>query len=290
MTVGKRQRILSWRKKNHSWTFSLWALVIFASTFSVSNLVAASSDENALAKCQVINDQDVDVTMDHLVDADPAVKDYGVALGYVLCEGNYACKNYTITNCPAVRCSGSEACYLTKIEGVSRLLECDGTHSCHRAEIDFAELALGGSNLASITCQGEGACDVAQIDAPHAKLECFGRKACRKIDAHIDVVHCTHGDAYYEACSGYAGLHANCVLCGWQGCNSHVNVCRFKHEEDAKWVACKPETAQGEACTAVQKANLDSEIKTSGQIMVAHDSGDNTAEESAAEGDEEGEN
>lgn len=283
MMAGKRQRNQSWRIASHGRILSLWALVFFAS-------LSSANGDDALADCRVTNDQGVDVTMDFLVDADPAITDYGVELGYVLCEGNYACKNFTITDCPAVRCSGSEACYLAKMDGISRLLECDGTHSCHRSEVTFVETEEEEEeHQASITCQGEGACDVAQIDAPGASLECFGRKACRKVDAHIDVVHCTHGDAYYEACSGYAGLHANCVLCGWRGCNQHVNVCRYKHEEDAKWGACKPQTAQG-SCSAAQRANLQSEIKTDGQIMVAHDDGEDAAEEAAAEGDEEGDN
>ena len=122
----------------------------------------------------------------------------------------------------------------------------------------------------SMTCQGEGACNVAEIRGESLQLECLGRKACRKINARVDSVHGTHGDEYNEACTEYARLQANCILCGYLGCESHVNHCGTKPmdaPEDYRWKACLPKQAIGDGCTPQQIQALENEIATDGQIM-----------------------
>ncbi len=222
--------------------------------FLVGCVVTAQS----LSDCQVLNANGEDVTADLWIDED-----------YVLCEGNYACQNYTITHCQAVKCIGLEACFEATMKEIGQLLECQGTHSCHRVTVQFKDDA---TFVQSMTCQGNTACDVAEIIGPQLQLECFGHKACRKINARIDSIHCTHGDDLYEACTEHASLQANCILCGYFGCNEHVNYCRTKPidaPEDQRWVPCLPEQAVGIGCTSQQRLALENEIATKGQIMSA---------------------
>lgn len=239
-------------------------------------------------QCKVLNEDGQDVTSDVYITTDEEFDIDGVD-GYVLCDGTYACRNYTMSHCAAIKCTGKEACYFATMEGITHLLECQTTHSCHRAQVHFAPIVTTSSGAAvqpqqqqSMTCQGEGACDVTYINGPDLHLECFGRKACRKVDATVDTVHCTHGDDYYEACSGYAGFVANCILCGYRGCNEHVNVCRYKHSANDKYVGCVPESSIGDTCTDYQIASLTTEIETKGDIMIAISNEEQEEEEIAA--------
>lgn len=225
------------------------------------SLFAQTTTSVAAQECQVLSEAGEDRTAELYVEDPDYYPELDNIDGYVLCNGHYACKNFTISNCPAVRCQGKEACYLATLTGISQVLDCTEMHSCHRSIVDFHN-ATDDQPAQTMLCQGEGACDVATIVAHDVHLECFGRKSCRKVDATIDTVHCTHGDSYYEACTGYAGLYAHsCVMCGWQGCNEHVNICRFRHDDDSKYKACATDAAFGPGCTDEQIDAIVNEIE-----------------------------
>jgi hypothetical protein len=203
----------------------------------------------------------------------------------VQCIGNLACKDAWIEDCPKVLCQGREACNGATIMNFTTSVDCIDSHSCHRAELYAATTTIsddGGdgededdsnnSNHQTVTCQGDGACDVTTIHGgavgdddnktnnnPLSLLSvlCFGRKSCRKASIRAHIVKCTNGDSNYEACSGYAGIEADCLLCGTRGCNQHVNICRYKlllpspplsQDEDEtadRFEGCVPESAVG---------------------------------------------
>jgi hypothetical protein len=202
----------------------------------------------------------------------------------VECIGNLVCKDAWIEDCPKVLCQGREACNGATIMNFTTSVDCIDSHSCHRADIYAAITTTTGndeddSNLQTVTCQGDGACDVTTIHGAAAgddnpslssssssssllllSVLCFGRKSCRKASIRAHIVKCTNGDSNYEACSGYAGIEADCLLCGTRGCNPHVNICRYKllpspqqekepKEEDdqtaARFEGCVPEAAVG---------------------------------------------
>ena len=276
------------------WLPLLVVVIVSVHTTTVAAAAAAASSSSSLSslssssleQCQVWDAEGNDVTSNVLTTSSSSDSESSLQVGtirsneaalvvegyYVECNGNFACRGFTIANCPAVKCWGLEACFEADLLNVTHVVECDGMHSCHRATIHFAEATsetLSSSSSSSpsqqtITCSGEGACDVTQLVATRAHLECRGRKACRKINAQIDVVHCTEGDSSYEACTGYASLQANCILCGWLGCNEHVNQCRTKHftetAAEERWVACKPHTAVGPGCTAAQSDQVAQEV------------------------------
>lgn len=244
--------------------FFLRHIIIIASLFVVL-CIAITAAAQSLPDCQVLNPNGEDVTTDLLFqDNDNQV---------VVCEGNFACQNFTITNCLSVRCIGTEACFQTTMKEIGELVECQEKHSCHRANVQFRENDSSKSIVQqSMTCQGEGACDVAEIYGSSLHLECFGHKACRKIKTRVDTIHCTHGDTQYDACTEYARIQANCILCGYMGCDGHVNYCATKPidaPEEQRWMACLPEQAVGEGCTAEQIQALANEIQTKGQVMSA---------------------
>jgi hypothetical protein len=110
----------------------------------------------------------------------------------------------------------------------------------------------------SVLCQGNGACDVATIHGPEElRVTCFGGKACRKAMITANTIHCTQGSSNNYACMGYAGLNAECVVCGFRGCADHVNQCRYKirsGEEEEDYLPCKPETLHGTCDSKLKKA------------------------------------
>ena len=177
--------------------------------------------------CQVLNADGIDVTRDFLTPIYDVGQMEGTAFAwatagaitgnknngndgmimeieeYVDCQGNYICQNFTITDCPAIVCDGPEACFEASLLNVGRILECRGTHGCHRATISFlanpepAVSSSAGTDTdnevttktrpsTTLTNQlmycGAASCNVAEIIyAPHLHLECVGPKACRKI-------------------------------------------------------------------------------------------------------------
>lgn len=266
-------------------------VLFFLSTTFLSSEAARSVSSS---ECQVMNALGEDVTAAYLIptnndnnnDNNNNNDDHNMdPKSHVLCQADAHCQDFTISNCQAVKCIGSEACYQTTMTNIGALVQCHEVHSCHRAIVHFAEdddetNSNGDTRIPphqSMTCQGEGACNVAEIQGSKLQLECFGRKACRKINAVVDVVHCTHGQEYSEACTEHARLQANCILCGYQGCESHVNHCGTKPidaTEEDRWQACLPHQAIGTGCTPLQIQALETEIATDGQVMTFQESQD----------------
>lgn len=235
--------------------------------------LGSSCSATTSSDCQVLNALGEDVTATMVVNTGNNGGDGADTTdhpSHVLCQEDRPCQNYTITNCPAVQCIGKEVCFQTNMTNIGRLVECHEMHSCHRAIVHFSEDNTDDNTIQSMTCQGEGACNVAEIRGSQLQLECFGRKSCRKINAKVNSVHCTHGEEYCEACVDYARLQANCVLCGYLGCESHVNHCGTKPLEapdDQRYTACIPHQAIGTGCTPQQIQALENEIATDGQMM-----------------------
>lgn len=179
---------------------------------------------------------------------------------YVDCMGHYKCKDAVITDCPIIKCVENEACNGAQIIGFTDSVLCEGLHSCHRTEMTAAESATDSKQ--TVSCIGSGACDVAQINGNLEQVSCNGVKACRKVSVKgSKLVKCHDGHERTVACEGFATLETKCLYCGKNGCESYINMCRYKiirdgDSETDKYLKCKPETLVGDC-----PAELESELR-----------------------------
>jgi len=187
---------------------------------------------------------------------------------YVDCIGHYKCRDAIISDCPVVKCFENEACNSAQIINFTTSVLCDGLHACHRTEITAAD----SNDSKTVSCVGSGACDVTQISGTNLQhVLCSGVKACRKVNVvGAKLVKCHDGHENTPACDGFATLETNCLYCGKNGCESHINRCRYKiigsgANETDRYQKCQPETIIGD-CPAELESELRLELSGKEQI------------------------
>jgi hypothetical protein len=175
--------------------------------------------------------------------------------GYLNCTGIYRCKD-AIMSCDKIHCDGSESCKGAVAE-FTESMTCSGLHSCHYANMTHSPTSnTKVMEPASVLCEGNGSCDVAIIDGPEQlRVTCFGGRACRKAKITANTIHCTQGSRQYKACTGSASLQTECLACGLNGCERHINECRYSilSDEQEDYLKCQPETLQGTCDSQIKK-------------------------------------
>ena len=178
---------------------------------------------------------------------------------FLNCTGGYRCAKATM-KCDRIHCEGSEACQYATMDFTARV-ECTGLHACHYANITLGETK--GDNARdegppTVYCAGNGGCDVARISGlEQVHVTCFGMKACRKAYIEANTIHCTMGSRSQQACNSFASLLVKeCLVCGHNGCPSHINQCRYQFVPDGsgKFLPCEPETLKGTCSEPLQQA------------------------------------
>jgi len=224
-----------------------------------------------LLACQVtLNDEvfgDLE-TLEKDVTEEFYVEDAVTGEKYVDCIGKSKCRDMVITDCPVVRCGETEACNSAQIINFTESVVCLGLHACHRTEM----IAAPNEGTQTVRCEGSGACDVAHIIGDTIEqVTCSGVKACRKVKVEgSKLVKCHNGSVSAPACEGFATLETNCLYCGKNGCEKHINMCRYKildenSSKDKKYLKCVPETVVGD-CPEEMEKELESELNGVEQI------------------------
>lgn len=197
----------------------------------------------------------------------------------VMCWGDEPkwCKNATISNCDIVDCQGGYSCYQTHMINITQQVRCEGKYSCHQNQIemeakDWAYHGRHADFQQSVHCNGATSCDGVTIstfgDHDHIAgdrqstltVTCNGSQACKKAHIKAATVECTQGDSLYPACSDFTVITAKCLLCGHEGCHSHVNHCKYSVWNQPDEVSCPLKDYAG-LCTAAQISKLEEEIK-----------------------------
>lgn len=210
--------------------------------------------------CQVILNGE-DKTSDFFV-IDSADDD-----AYVDCGDHSKCRGAVISDCPVIKCLGSESCTDAEISNFTDSVVCEGVHACHRTEMTAAASGATIHHEQTVTCIGSGACDVAHIVGNSVdRVSCNGSKACRKVRIEgPKLVKCQNGRDGALACDGFATLETKCVYCGAKGCSDHINTCRYKIIDDIEsdsntsYKKCVPEQVVGN-CSDELKTELQLEL------------------------------
>ena len=188
-------------------------------TFSIFLSVLSLASASESSECRVTFNGEDKTSEFFLVDSTTGEQ-------YVDCVGSSKCREAVIENCPVIRCGENESCNNAQIINFTDYVTCEGTHSCHRANMTASDDA----NAPIVHCSGGGACDVAIIKGRRLdEVTCTGPKACRKV--HIEgarIVRCHEGHESAVACEGSATFETECLYCGKNGCADYINMCKYK--------------------------------------------------------------